>query len=48
MEGLKDQLKVEVPEEKHENNNMIKENPIMTTTSGIVAVDTISQNDNII
>lgn len=48
MEGLGHQLTVEVPEEKYENNNMKKENAILTTTSGINVVDTISQNDNII
>lgn len=46
MEELRHQLMVKVPEEKHENNNTKRENTIMTTTSGITAVDTIPQNDN--
>lgn len=47
MKKLGNQLKVEVPEEKLENDNK-KENTVITTTSGIIAVDTILQNDNII
>lgn len=46
MERSGDQLKVEVPEEKCKNDNMKKENIIVT--SEIIAVDTILQNDNII
>lgn len=46
MEGLGHQLTVEVPEEKHENNNIKEENPILTTSE--INVDTFSQNDNII
>jgi len=46
MEGSGDQLKVKVPEEK-QNDNIKKENTI-TITPGIIVVDTISQNDNII
>lgn len=48
MEELRDQLKVEVSEEKHENNNMKEENTTMITMSEIIVVDTVPQNDNII